>query len=81
MDALKNGRIRAAALDATNPEPLPRDHPLLSLPNVVITPHAGSCTVQTRTRVMEQAVDNLKVGLKGKPMKGEITKETYHAFL
>ena len=41
-DALKNGVIRAAALDVTEPEPLPRDHPLLKMANVTLTPHFGS---------------------------------------
>ena len=48
--AISEGRIAAAALDVTEPEPLPRDHPLLSMPNVIITPHLGSATVETRRR-------------------------------
>ena len=66
--ALIDGRIAAAALDVTEPEPLPRDHPLLSLPQVVITPHLGSATVETRRRMAEVSVENLMAGLRGRPL-------------
>ena len=46
--ALKNNVIRAAGLDVTEPEPLPKDHPLVGLPNCVITPHMGSNTWDSR---------------------------------
>jgi glyoxylate reductase len=46
--ALQDKRIYAAGLDVTDPEPLPRDHPLLKLSNVTIAPHLGSATEQTR---------------------------------
>ena len=61
-------RIAAAALDVTEPEPLPRDHPLLGMPNVVITPHLGSATVETRRRMAELSVENLLAGLRGEPL-------------
>ena len=67
-DALRGRRLHAAALDVTDPEPLPRDHPILSLPNVIITPHLGSATVETRRRMAELSVDNLMLGLAGKPL-------------
>jgi glyoxylate reductase len=66
--ALEQGRIAAAALDVTDPEPLPRDHPLLAMPNVVITPHLGSATVETRRRMAELSVENLLAGLNGEPL-------------
>jgi glyoxylate reductase len=66
-EALAAGRIHAAALDVTDPEPLPRDHPILKLPNVIITPHLGSATVETRQRMTEVAIDNLLAGLEGRP--------------
>lgn len=64
-EILKAGRIRAAALDVTDPEPLPRDHPLLKLENVVIAPHLGSASHRTRQRMMEMTVENLAAGLAG----------------
>ncbi len=67
-DALTAKRIYAAALDVTDPEPLPRDHPLLKLDNVIITPHLGSATEQTRLKMAEMSVANLIAGLEGKPL-------------
>jgi glyoxylate reductase len=60
--------IFAAALDVTDPEPLPRDHPLLKLDNVIITPHLGSATEETRRKMAELSVENLLLGLAGKPL-------------
>ncbi|HJZ58148.1 MAG TPA: D-glycerate dehydrogenase [Gemmataceae bacterium] len=67
-EALAARRIHAAALDVTDPEPLPRDHPLLRLENVIITPHLGSATEQTRRRMAEMSVENLLAGLASKPL-------------
>jgi glyoxylate reductase len=64
-EALLARTIYAAALDVTEPEPLPRDHPLLRLDNVIITPHLGSATQQTRQRMAEVSVENLLAGLSG----------------
>jgi glyoxylate reductase len=63
--ALTEGEIAAAAVDVTDPEPLPRDHPLLKLRNLVITPHLGSASNRTRQRMMEMTVENLRAGLHG----------------
>ena len=70
--ALKEGWIAAAALDVTEPEPLPRDHPLLNLDNLVIVPHLGSATVRTRQHMGEMAAANLAAGLKGAPLPFEV---------
>jgi glyoxylate reductase len=66
FEALRDKKIAAACLDVTDPEPLPSDHPLLSLDNVVVTPHIASASVETRTKMAETAVDNLLAGLSGK---------------
>jgi glyoxylate reductase len=71
-EALTARRIHAAALDVTDPEPLPRDHPILKLPNVIITPHLGSATDQTRQRMAEMSVENLLAGLAGKPLPFQV---------
>ena len=61
--ALMDGQIAAAALDVTDPEPLPADHPLLEAPNLLVVPHIGSATHRTRERMADLAVDNLLAGL------------------
>lgn len=68
-EALSECRIYAAALDVTDPEPLPREHPLLRLDNVTITPHLGSATEETRQRMAEISVENLVAGLAGRPLR------------
>jgi glyoxylate reductase len=65
-------RIYSAALDVTEPEPLPRDHPLLQLDNVTIAPHLGSATVQTRKKMAELSVRNLLAGLHGQDLIARI---------
>jgi glyoxylate reductase len=72
-EALAQRRIYAAGLDVTDPEPLPRDHPLLKLDNVTIAPHLGSATVQTRRKMAEMSAENLKLGLSGQPLKWRVT--------
>ena len=66
--ALKEGWIQSAGLDVTEPEPLPRDHELLMLKNVVLAPHLGSATVQTRRAMAQLSVSNLLHGLSGQPL-------------
>jgi glyoxylate reductase len=73
-EALATRRIYAAGLDVTDPEPLPRDHPLLTLDNVIIAPHLGSATEQTRRRMTEVSVENLLAGLEGKPLLFAVKK-------
>ncbi|XP_068682467.1 probable 2-ketogluconate reductase [Montipora foliosa] len=67
-NALQNGVIRTAALDVTEPELLPRDHALLKLPNVILTPHSGTATLNTRMKMLEVALMNLKAGIKGEKL-------------
>ena len=66
LETLTDRRIFAAALDVTEPEPLPRDHPLLALGNLVVAPHLGSATRQTRDAMSRMSVDNLFAGLEGR---------------
>jgi glyoxylate reductase len=61
--ALLDGVIGGAALDVTDPEPLPADHPLLEAPNLLVVPHIGSATHRTRERMADLAVDNLLAAL------------------
>jgi glyoxylate reductase len=72
LQALEQGWIAGAALDVTEPEPLPRDHPLLRLENVIIAPHLGSATHQTRRAMAQLAVDNLRAGLIGQPLPSPV---------
>ena len=66
--ALHAGEIAGAALDVTDPEPLPGDHPLLAAPNLLVVPHIASATHATRERMATIAVDNLLAALAGEPM-------------
>lgn len=66
--ALHEGAIAGAALDVTDPEPLPPAHPLHGAPNLLLVPHVGSATHRTRERMAAVAVDNLLAGLAGEPM-------------
>jgi len=68
LEALQTGEIAYAALDVTDPEPLPEDHPLLKLSNILVTPHIGSATIETRIAMAELTVDNLLAGLADKPL-------------
>lgn len=63
--ALKDGVIWAAGLDVFQQEPVPVDHPLLTLPNVVTLPHIGSASVKTRMQMAHLAADNMKNVLSG----------------
>jgi glyoxylate reductase len=75
--ALAGGEIAGAALDVTDPEPLPAEHPLLGAPNLTVIPHLGSATHATRERMADMAVDNLLAGLAGERMPDCANPEVY----
>jgi glyoxylate reductase len=68
LRALEQKKIAGVVLDVTDPEPLPPDHPLYAREDVVITPHVGSATVETRTRMAMLAAENILAFLDGKPL-------------
>lgn len=73
--ALRDRRIAGAALDVTDPEPLPTDHPLLRLDNCLIVPHVGSASVATRTRMARLAAENVAAFLRGERVPTPVNPE------
>ncbi|MBI3172446.1 MAG: D-glycerate dehydrogenase [Chloroflexi bacterium] len=76
-EALKVKRIFAAALDVTEPEPLPMDHPLLTLENALIVPHIASASKTTRDKMSWMAAQNLIAGLKGEHLPNCVNPQVY----
>jgi lactate dehydrogenase-like 2-hydroxyacid dehydrogenase len=76
-DALKDGVIAAAALDVTEPEPMPGDHKLLTLPNCLIVPHIASASFATRGKMASIAAENLFAGLRRQPLPSFVNPEVY----
>ena len=72
LETMRSQRIHAAALDVTDPEPLPRDHALNSLDNVIIMPHLGSASEQTRDAMAKMAAAHLMAGLEGRELPHRI---------
>jgi glyoxylate reductase len=75
--ALKERRIAAAGLDVAEVEPIPLDDPLLTLDNVVVTPHIGSASVATRARMAEMAVESVLQALRGEMPSNCVNPETF----
>jgi glyoxylate reductase len=75
--ALSSGTIAYAALDVTEPEPIRPDDPLLILNNIVIAPHIGSASFQTRTKMAIMAAENLIAGLKGDSLPNCVNPQVY----
>jgi glyoxylate reductase len=76
-EALKQRRIFAAALDVTEPEPLPLEHPLYTLDNVIIAPHIASASRATRDKMAMMAAENLIAGLKGERLPNCVNPQVY----
>jgi glyoxylate reductase len=76
-DALKSEHLAAAALDVTDPEPLPNADPLLTLPNCIVVPHIGSASIATRKRMAEIATRNLLAGVRGERLPHCVNVEVY----
>lgn len=77
VDALRNGTIAAAALDVTDPEPLPADHPLVGLDNCLVVPHIASASRATRGKMAEMAAANLLAGVRGQRLPTPVNPEVY----
>lgn len=67
-DALKSGKVYAAACDVASVEPIPANNPLLGLENMIFTPHIAWATHEARARLMDIAVENAKAFLTGTPI-------------
>ncbi len=74
-EALRDGVIAYAGLDVTDPEPIPMDDPLLTLPNCLIVPHIASASVATRGKMAELAARNLLAGLRGEVLPTHLNPE------
>ncbi|HZJ25393.1 MAG TPA: D-glycerate dehydrogenase [Anaerolineales bacterium] len=75
--ALKEGNIFGAGLDVTEPEPLPLDHPLFTLDNIIITPHIASASKSARDKMSWIAAKNLIAGLKGEHLPNCVNPQVY----
>ncbi|MFK8040984.1 2-hydroxyacid dehydrogenase [Congregibacter sp.] len=78
-EALSHDRLAAAGLDVFEREPVPDDHPLLSLPNVVATPHIGSATLATREKMADMAALNMLAALGNEKMPNCVNPEVYQS--
>ena len=74
-EALSQHKIAYAALDVTDPEPIPPNHPLLKLDNALITPHIGSASMATRIKMGSMVAENLFAGLNGEMPPNPVNPE------
>jgi phosphoglycerate dehydrogenase-like enzyme len=77
IEALDSGRLMAAGLDVTSPEPLPPDHPLLHREDMVVTPHVASATSEGRRRIFEIAMNQLRAVLEGRRPQHLVNPEVW----
>jgi phosphoglycerate dehydrogenase-like enzyme len=71
VEALQAGRMRAA-IDVTDPEPLPEGHPLWRCRNLLITPHVAASTPQAAPRALRVVADELRRYMKGEPLQNVV---------
>jgi glyoxylate reductase len=76
-DALTSGKLAGAALDVSDPEPLPMDHLLLELENLLITPHIASASRSTREKMSTMAAENVLAGLCGERLPNCVNPEVF----
>jgi glyoxylate reductase len=77
VTALRDGVIAAAALDVTDPEPLPASHPLVGLENCLVVPHIASASLATRGKMASMAAANLLAGVRGERLPTPVNPEVY----
>jgi phosphoglycerate dehydrogenase-like enzyme len=74
VQALSSRRLAGAGLDVTDPEPLPRNHPLWKFKNVVITPHIAGASDRSLGRVLELLRENIRRFAAGEPLLNTVDK-------
>ena len=67
-DALRSGKVKAAAVDVVSAEPMTNDNPLLTAPNCIITPHIAWAPREARQRIMDTTAKNIEAFLNGSPI-------------
>ena len=78
-EAIRAKKITGAALDVFDPEPIPQNHPLLGLPNVIITPHIASASINTRRKMAKMTIENTLAGLKGERLPYCVNPQVYQS--
>ncbi|SDU03281.1 gluconate 2-dehydrogenase [Verrucomicrobium sp. GAS474] len=79
IDALRENRLRAAALDVYETEPLPADSPLMTMANVVLSPHMGTSTHETRRAMADEGIVELTAALSGRRPSRLVNAEVWEA--
>lgn len=75
VEALRSGTIAGAALDVTDPEPLPEGHPLWAMPNCIVTPHTADTWEMVLPRLSARIAENVERFVKGEPLIGPVDPE------